>query len=137
MRSLSLIAALAVLASATPVPQQLDLSIADTIATPENITAPSDVSSQTVEFDIEAALDDTIAAVLTNDKTIDVSDSTADPVNGTTPIQKRAACTTVKLGSGPTASPDTAADFLKLASISTASNNAKPPFWLYGIFQEC
>ncbi|THX17621.1 glycoside hydrolase [Aureobasidium pullulans] len=127
MRSFFLLSTAAALAFATPVPQQLDLSMADAIPTPENVTLPSDVSSQTVEFDIDAALEDAIVAVLTDDNTIDVSDSTADPINGTTPIQKRAACSTVALGSGPTPSPDTAADFLKLASISTAANGASAP----------
>ena len=127
MRSFFLLSTAAALAFATPVPQQLDLSMADAIPTPEHVTVPSDVSSQAVEFDIDAALEDAIVAVLTDDNTIDVSDSTADPVNGTTPIQKRATCSTVALGSGPTPSPDTAADFLKLASISTAANGASAP----------
>lgn len=127
MRPFFLISAAAALVLASPLPQQLDLSLADSIPTPEKLVVPADVSSQTVDFDVDVALNDAVAAVLTNDQTIDVSDSTADPANGTTPIQKRAACTTVALGSGPTASPDTVADFLGLKEISSAATSASPP----------
>lgn len=127
MKAFLLLPAAAALVLASPLPQQFDISLADSIPSPDNVTVPSDVSSQTVDFDIDSALNDTVAAVLTDAQTIDVSDSTADPVNGTAPIEKRAACTTLPLGSGPTVSPDTASGFLGLSQISSAAVSATAP----------
>lgn len=126
MRSFLLASVAAALALASPVPQSLDLGLIDSIATPDNVTIPSDITAQVVSYDSDSAVAAVETSVLSSDSTVDLSDA-SDIVNTTAVLKKRTACAAQPTGYGPVASPDTAAGFLAYAAYASAAKAAPTP----------
>ena len=127
MRSFFLLSAAAALTLASPVPQELDLSLVDSVATPENITIPTDVTSQNITYDSDDAANTVQTAVLTGDDTVDISDSTSNSTTTGSTLKKRGTCAAQATGSGPVPSPDTASAFLKYSAFASAASAAATP----------
>lgn len=123
MRPFILLSAAAALASA----QSFDLEVLDSLAAPANITVPSDVESQIVNYDSDSAASSVETSVLTSDNSVDLSDSVSDAVNSTATLQKRDACAAQPTGYGAVPSPDTDSAFLAYADFKTAATSAPVP----------
>lgn len=113
MRSTLFAAALAGIAAANPLPQELDFSVIDNAAPIPSVTIPVvDISATTVSVDIAAATSSIAAAV------------EASAVEEKRAIKKRGSCATQAAGAGPLTTPDTAPAFLAnpvYASIASAA----------------
>lgn len=131
MFSSLILSATAILAITSASAQSLDLSLLGSISTPANVTVPSNLTSQLVDYDVDAATDAAAEDPLAAPATVNLADTVTTIVNSTTPVQnsKRAAtsCVAQPLGSGPAVSPDTASAFLANAAFAKSASAAPTP----------
>lgn len=126
MRSFILLSAAAALSFASPVPQELDLSLVDVVETPSNITVPTNTEEVIVSYDSDAAANAVQTSVLTGQTEIDISNSTTNSTSSAS-IKKRGTCAAQATGSGPVPSPDTASSFLSYSAFASAASAAATP----------
>lgn len=126
MRSAFFLSAAAALTLASPVPQELDLSIVDIVETPSNVTVPSNTEELIISYDSDAAALAVQTAVVTGESDINVSNSTTNSTSSAS-LEKRGTCASQATGSGPVPSPDTASAFLSHAAFASAASAAATP----------
>jgi hypothetical protein len=122
MRSFVLLSAAAALTLASPVPQELDFSLIDTVETPSNVTVPTNTEELVVIYDSDSAAAAVQTSVLTGQTEIDISNST-----GSSTLRRRGTCAAQASGSGPVPSPDTASAFLSYSAFASAASAAATP----------
>ncbi|KAI5248970.1 glycoside hydrolase [Aureobasidium subglaciale] len=126
MRSFILLSAAAALTLASPVPQELDFSLIDTVETPSNVTVPTNTNELIVSYDSDAAAAAVQTSVLTGQTEIDISNSTTNSTSSST-LRRRGTCAVQASGSGPVPSPDTASSFLSYSAFASAASAAATP----------
>jgi hypothetical protein len=126
MRSFVLLSAAAALTLASPVPQELDFSLIDTVETPSNVTVPTNTEELVVIYDSDSAAAAVQTSVLTGQTEIDISNSTTNSTGSST-LRRRGTCAAQASGSGPVPSPDTASAFLSYSAFASAASAAATP----------
>ena len=113
------------LALPAPAPQGLDLDLISAVPTPENVTIPTDTTSQNITYDSVSAVSEVTDAILSSQPSVDLSDATSNTTSST--LRKRSACDAQPSGSGPVPSPDTASAFLSNSAFASAASAAPTP----------
>lgn len=139
MRSFIVASALAGLAFASPVPQDIDFELAYALPDPSYATSLLDqgtVTATTVTYDtssiLETAMPQITSSVPITATTVDVATYTGD---ANAKKVKRTACATQPLGAGPTPATDSAAAFLADEDFSSIANAAPVPSGYTQMFQ--